>query len=455
MKTPPVQQKQVAKSGQDAPRTEAEGKSVAPPAFQLKTSDGNATSPASGAGAQTQALQRKAEFEEGEKGTAQNAPQLLTIIDKNAALREGPPSFKPLKTKIPRGTRVEVLEESVVKRQTYIRVKDHDSGAELGWTSKGNSKDLDAKYKAAGATYTYHVDGHDLLVFLPKDGLKTQNPNVFMFFHGRGGDYATTKTHTPGTSEFADNPAISGKIPDAVSNSGGIAICPQGHGFKVDGDWGSIGAGGFQKMASTALGHLSKDLGMEDKPLTAGNVSLAGHSAGGNALGQAALDTGATDVTMQEAGYGFENSWGKLRDWFLQGQGPKTMRVITQGNSKGESTRKPVREAATRKGKVIGKGAQLSSTEIVAYSKKLTKEGLLPGPVTVQEFQGDGKVEDGNIIMERGYRVFKSDGSLQGSMRLYHLADPTADHWAAATETMATSMTSGAKDRAADQEATK
>lgn len=83
------------------------------------------------------------------------------------------------------------------------------------------------------------------------------------------------------------------------------------------------------------------------------------------------------------------------------------------------------------------------------------KENLLAGPVNVEEFQGDGKVEAGNIVLERGFRVRRSDGVLQGSLRLYHLADAKADHWAASSQTMEASMTAGATDRAADKAAAK
>jgi hypothetical protein len=457
MKTPPIQQKQVAETQQHSSTLEAEGKSLAPPAFQLKASQGIAPPPANGGGGIAKPLQMKPKDPQGgvdgqEKITL-GTPGIRTITDATSWLRGGPPTFASLGTKIAQGTRVEVLEEKVTKTGTYIRIKDYDTDAELGWTSKGNAPDLDARYKNAGSTFNYHVDGHDLLVFLPKDGLKNDNPDVFMFFHGRGGDYTSTKTHAK-NGGYEDNPAISAKIPDAVAQSGGIAICPQGHGFKVDIDWGAIGAGGFQKMVDTTLKRLSKDLDKTDTPLTAGNISLAGHSAGGNALGQAAMDTGATDVTLQEAGYGFDKSWKKLREWFLTGNSPKTMRVITQGNANGSATRKPVAEAKTVKGKTT-KGGMLSTSEIVSYSSQLVDKGLLQAPVTVEQFEGNDTVEAGGIVLERGYRVFGDNKKLLGSMRLYHLADKDADHWAAATQTMEASMTAGKVDRAADVAAKK
>ena len=120
------------------------------------------------------------------------------------------------------------------------------------------------------------------------------------------------------------------------------------------------------------------------------------------------------------------------------------MRVITQNNGNRHKTRKPV-----------ASGGEFSTSEIVSYSNELVKAGQLDGPVTVEEFKGDGKVEDGGIVLERGYRVMRSDGQLQGSLRLYHMEDSKAGHWDAASETMEASMTSGEKDRAADEEAMK
>ncbi len=449
MKTPPVQHSQAADSRHEPTGLESEGKSMAPPAFQLKTTESSSTSaaakPVHQKAADPQAVQ------DSKQESKQVPAEVLTITDGNAYLRSGAPTFAPLKSKITQGTRVDVLEESVVGGKTYIRVQDHDTGAELGWTAKANAVNLDKKYKPASATHVYNVGGHDILVFMPKDGLKKTNVDVFMFFHGRGSDYSTTQTHAK-SKGFDDNPAISANIADAVSKSGGIAICPQGHGFKVENDWGAIGAGGFQKMIDTTLAHLSTDLGMSEKPLTAGNVSLAGHSAGGNALGQAAQDTGATDVTLQEAGYNFTNSWTKLRDWFMLGQSPKTMRVVTQNNGNRHATRTLLRDAQKVDGKPVPAG-KFNPKEIVDYSKQLVKDGKLQGPVKIEEFQGDGKVEAGDIVLERGFRVLRSDGSLMGSLRLYHLADENADHWAAATQTMESSMTNGAKDRATDKAA--
>ena len=212
MKANPIQQTKAGQNSQPSFTESTPSNTIAPPAFQLQAK------------------------EESESTALQGSPEVLTITNGNALIRGGGPNFESLGTTIPPGTRVEVLEEQSRGNSSYIRVKDHNTGAELGWTWKGNATDLDTKYKNANPAYAYHVDGFDLMVYLPKGGIPTSNVDVFFFFHGRGGDFTTTKTHAK-NGGYPDNPAISGNIAEAVSNTGNIAICPQGHQFKVDIDW--------------------------------------------------------------------------------------------------------------------------------------------------------------------------------------------------------------------------
>jgi hypothetical protein len=91
---------------------------------------------------------------------------------------------------------------------------------------------------------------------------------------------------------------------------------------------------GYAQLVEQSLRQLSTDLGT---PLTAGTISLAGHSAGGSALGEAAEQLGDAvhDVTLQDGGYGSEAflaSHEKLVHWLLTGKVEKTVRVITHGD---------------------------------------------------------------------------------------------------------------------------
>ena len=428
MKTPPIQQKQAAAPQQEQSGQESEGKSLTPPAFQLKASEAGA---ASGGNA---AQLKSAGPQGGGQGPIQRAGQVYKINNKQAALRGGAPDFKSLGKYIPKGTAVEILEEQSTDKDTFVRVKNVDSGAELGWTKKENVTGIQEHYKAAKASYTYHIGGYDLLVYVPKGIETATNPNIFLFFHGNGGDYSLDKKHTPGTYEFPDNPALSANMNDAVANSGSIAICPQGKNVpSMSNEWGGISADVFKTIVDQTLTQLSGDLGRADKPLKSGSVSVAGHSAGGAALGKAALGTGATDVTLQDAGYNFGNSWKSLREWFFAGAESKTVRVITRPNADDTHT-------------LIDSGGYFDKSQIIAYGNTIKQK------VTVEEFKGDGKtVEDGGIKLVRGFRVYRKDGSLMGSLRYYQRT--SGDHWAASSGTMATSMTSGKKDKEADTNA--
>lgn len=427
MKTPPLQQKQAAGPSQESSNQESEGKSLAPPAFQLKTSE-------SGGAPSGNAAQLKAASPKGGQGAVQMAGQFYTINNKLAALRGGAPDFKSLGKTIPKFTSVQIEEEVTNDKGVYVRVKDSDTGAELGWTKKENVTGIQDFYKPAKASYTYHIGGYDMLVFVPKGIESATNPNVFLFFHGNGGDYSTSRTRAE-TKTYEDNPAISANMSEAATNSGSIAICPQGHHDKMSTEWGDITADQFKGMVDKTLEQLSGDLGRGDKPIKAGAVSVAGHSAGGAALGKAALGTGATDVTLQDAGYGFSKSWDSLRDWFFQGTDPRTVRVITRAYADDTHT-------------LIDSGGNFDKSKIISHASKLGKK------VKVEEFKGDGKtVEDGGIKLVRGYRVYREDGSLQGSLRYYQRI--SSDHWTASSGTMATSMTSGKKDRETDENAKK
>lgn len=420
MKTAPIQQNQSENQQNEFFGQSPEGKSMTPPTFQLQAGDENGT-----------------------ETPTTDPPVVMTTTNDDARLRGGPPEFAETGSNISQGTRLEVLEEQRKGNSAYIRVKDHDTQQELGWTWKGNVENLDQKYQQANATYHYHVGGNDLIVFLPENGLTDARPDIFMFFHGIGGDYSTDKTHAR-NGGYEDNPAIAADMAQAVNNSGGIAICPQAKNpGNATREWKAIQEGGFQAMVDQTLARLNADLGRTEQPLTAGNISIAGHSAGGSALGQAALDTGATDVTLQDAGYhynSFRESWPKLRDWFLLGEAPKTIRVISQVNNRG-GTQYPVTG-----------DRELAKGEIVSHSRELVGAGQIPGPVTVEEIAGNDQVEKGGIVLKEGYRVIRSDGQLQGSLRIYEMASGSVDHWGVASETMESSMTAGERDRAADEE---
>ena len=115
--------------------------------------------------------------------------------------------------------------------------------------------------------------------------------------------------------------------------------------------WNTLGAGDYESIVQTVLTNLKSDLGLK-AAIPRGTFSIAGHSGGGKALGQATKDldptgSGVADVTLVEAGYGggegdggvFSKSFVLARDWLLEGRPGKVMRVITKATSAGTDTR--------------------------------------------------------------------------------------------------------------------
>jgi hypothetical protein len=174
-----------------------------------------------------------------------------------------------------------------------------------------------------------------VLVFLPAAGIAPPTVDVFVFFHGMDADYGQTAS----VNEFAksgDNPAKAAHMAESVAKTGRnmIALAPA-HGDHERITWQGLQPSAYAKMVNDVLQKLGADLpSPTGKPweLQPGNISLAGHSAGGQALGIAAAGMGdhVKDVTLQDAGYGFNPSWeAMLEQWFLVGDGDKSIRVIT------------------------------------------------------------------------------------------------------------------------------
>lgn len=423
---------------------------------------------------QRRALQRKADGEkkDAKKEDQDGATKLETFTVTNGTTLIYGEDLKPTRKVVPEGARVAVHDSKKdAHKHHFVRAKDLDTGADY-WIARGSGEDLDAKYAASKPEgkplYVYHAGGHDVLVFVPPGIKDLQRVDIFMFFHGNGGNYAGEKTHKTKTDGFDDNPAKRAQIAEAAAASGRIAICPQAkEADHLHTDWEKI-ASGFRQMVDVALRNLSDDLDKKDKPLKPGEISLAGHSSGGGPLGRAAQeleedgDRGVTDVTLLEAGYGFVDSFAKLRDWFLTGKTtPKTIRIITQyidgkGGGAGMVTRTLAQPSyqATWKDKEGKEHSEfrhgaLVKEQIEGYSQQLVKQKKLTGPVKVIEELPNTK--EGDLILERVDHVLRSDGGLQGSLRLYHMAKESDDHWAVSgPKNIAGSMGAGKADRATD-----
>jgi hypothetical protein len=166
--------------------------------------------------------------------------------------------------------------------------------------------------------------------FLPPGGIKG-TVDVFVFFHGM---YA----HHDAKSKSVDDPERESHMAEAVAASGRnmVALSPAAEMTKAEWPmWSALSKhSGFAQVVEQSLAQLSTDLGT---PLTAGTISIAGHSAGGSAVGEAAdqLGDAVHDVTLQDGGYtsaSFLASHEKLVHWLLTGKTDKTVRVITHGD---------------------------------------------------------------------------------------------------------------------------
>lgn len=189
------------------------------------------------------------------------------------------------------------------------------------------------KQGGAAIQKTYRIPGLPTVrAFLPPGGVKG-TVDVFMFFHGM---YA----HHDAKSKGVDDPERESHMAEAVAGSGRnlVALAPAAEMTKAEWPmWSALNKNqGYSQIVEHCLQQLSTDFS-SDPALTPGAISLAGHSAGGSALGEAAEQLGDAvhDVTLQDGGYGsdaFLGSHKKLVHWFLTGQADKLIRVITHGD---------------------------------------------------------------------------------------------------------------------------
>lgn len=271
------------------------------------------------------------------------------------------------------------------------------------------------------------------MVFPPSGGFTSSSVDVCMFFHGNSADFETAKAE--------DNSVKSARMAEAVATSGRnvVGLAPFAGGAAA---WQDVAAGDFRAMSDGVLQNLTRDLALTS-PLKAGAVSLSGHSGGGRALGQAALDTGAEEVTLQDAGYGkfdgklsvnYNDSWSKLGKWFLTGK-TKTLRVIT-ASAKGTGDQ----NASTRY-VVESKTSGFGEKALQAQMDRLVADKTLPEALTLASEKGDNAApRDGQMKLETKLTATRPDGKVQGTMYLYSIA---TDHQGARDKTMSAVLRGG------------
>jgi hypothetical protein len=372
-----------------------------------------------------------------------------TITDPQATVRGGPPDFKATKSNLPVGTRVDVTDEKDSAKRpkvTYVEVAEHGSGNALGWTAKTNLGDV--KYAAAGASFVYvakvqpregHPDSLPVMVYVPPkfDGKKA---DVVLYFHGDAADYSATKSD----NYDRENPAIGMKLAGMALGPNQIVIAPQGNEWTAGGTaihnkspWATLHAGDYERIVQTVFANLQDDLKFT-APIARGAVSIAGHSGGGKALGQAAQDLDSTgggvkDVTLVDAGYGgredakgkgdgsFAKSFQMVREWLLKGSGDKVLRVITKATIAGSDTRRAIEKL--KKGDDSWSIPVLGLDGVKNAIKASGREADLQADAT--EVAADPKTRTGGMQLVRKIVVSqKTGGKVQGTIFVFLMSNP-------------------------------
>ena len=299
------------------------------------------------------------------------------------------------------------------------------------------------KYAPSNPTYVYQIEKRDVLVFVPPDAAKKAQPDVFVFLHGMGGDYTLNTTHAK-SGTMQDNPAIAASIPTHAIETGVIAICPQTiERVNVLSEWRTLGESGtLKKILQETLVQLGRDLG-RNGALVPQSVRVSGHSAGGGGIGwmAMAMPETVTDVTLQEAGYGFNSSlpsWNQVRLWLVTGKGtPKRLRSVSELNCTNPDHSNPETAAYSTR-KAIAKGGALNIESVRTF---LAGQGGDLAKYTVVETPGSQAADASGIMrLESGYQILRPGGAVQAIVRINRMINANDRHYEVCIKTMKMAM---------------
>jgi hypothetical protein len=287
-----------------------------------------------------------------------------------------------------------------------------------------------------------------LLVYPPANIDTTKTPpkvDIFVFFHGMRAPYQEGTTTQAG--QGWEPIAVWSQLKEAMDASGRLGIAPQAPGTWAFSDddkvwkrstaqwYEALGKVGFDGLINIALERLSKDLGLTT-PLAAGAIHVAGHSAGGHGIiratshgaGAKTFSDQVQDLTLQDAGYGFDH-WDHAMDWLLDGSAGKTVRVLVS-DAQQKKTRRVLKD-------------WLNVSQINQSIKKKKKTAELEAvnvPVTRPE---DQKPKPGGFVLESELIIKnkKSGGADQGTIVVFF--SPGGKHYPTATASMAAAAAAG------------
>ncbi len=362
-----------------------------------------------------------------------------TVTDTEALIRTDPPALKPTRDKIPVGTRVDVGDTRVTAKGTFVNVVEHGTGKVLGWTAQSN----------LGANFVYqakvkpgwgHPDKLPVMVYLSPT-FTGATADIVVYFHGDAADYSASTAN----NYDRENPAIGMDLMRVMKGSNQIIIAPQVNvlGGDMKSPWNTLGAGDYESIVQTVLTNLKSDLGLK-AAIPRGALSIAGHSGGGKALGQATKDldptgSGVADVTLVEAGYGggegdggvFSKSFVLARDWLLEGRPGKVMRVLTKATSAGTDTRHAIENNPRP---VPGDPTKTEAGRIpvlgLAGIKKAIKDKRLDSDLQADQtdIASDPKTRAGGMQLIRTIVVTRKKdpdkGKVQGTLYVFLMKNP-------------------------------
>jgi hypothetical protein len=386
-------------------------------------------------------IHRQPKAGSGQAGGAQ------TITDADAVVRAGPPDFKPTGAKpLAVGTRVDVVDTQSAGKATYVQVVAHGTGAALGWTSASNLGDV--QYAKAAASFVYvatvaprtgRPNTLPVMVYTPPGFVGKSATDIVMYFHGDAADYSV------GTANNYDreNPAIGMDLAGVAAGTDRIIVAPQVNVWpnvdkSMKSPWHTLQAGDYERIVQTVLTNLQDDLKLP-AAIPRGAVSIAGHSGGGKALGQAAQDLdqaggGVTDVTLVDAGYGggenkagegdgpFARSFQMVRDWLLVGRREKVLRVITKARSPGTDTRHAIENNPDP---AANEGGRIPVLGVAGVRRAITAKGLATTLQADATEVKDSVARTGGMQLIRTIVVsHKAGGKAQGTIYLFLQTDP-------------------------------
>ena len=287
---------------------------------------------------------------------------------------------------------------------------------------------------------TFEID-LPLLVYPPAKIDTTKDPpkvDIFVFFHGMRATYqeGTKKQATQGGEPIA----IWTQLKEAVAASGRLGIAPQAPKtwvFSKDNKlwipttakwYEALEKVGFDGLINIALQNLSRDLGLKTT-LVAGDIHVAGHSAGGHGIIQATSQKGGAktysdqvqDLALQDAGYGF--GWGQIMDWLLDGSPGKTVRVLMSDAEGAPGRKKPGTRA------VLSQLNVSNINDVIKAKKKTADLEAVDVPVPKPE---DQKPRPGGFVLESELIVKnKTTAATQATIVVFFA--PGGQHYPAAS----------------------